>query len=444
MLTEAIPPPCFPTAGGPRDPALSPGCGSRAGSPGNLLEQRELCKKFLPARQEDSGAAPAARTPRTPLGTRGSALGAAAPTRSRPRARALTLGGCAALARRGPARGPGSQGFAGARHGPLRRRPPAHAHGPKVLGAGARPLLLGRKGGRGLEKRTPPAGRSLPGCSPPPTATPASSDLKPGRETASRARGQQPSLGASLEGHSRGEGTGEQRGPKGREDETPLGRPATYLGIPPTRSKPAPAPPLPPREVSGARAEAACRPGGLTAGAAPQRPSPPPWVPARRRGGGSSACAPSAPSPPAQASGSPRGPLPSAAPPLRNTLPSVPPFHHIRTAGPRTPGPQPRGWGRHPGWRPHAPLSGSGGRSRRAGGEGLLPRLGSGPASGLVPDCPSVPRPGSTPSPLSRLLFPLQPQNTPNAGATSKEVETCKCGQCPTKGTPKCPTSLVE
>lgn len=55
----------------------------------------------------------------------------------------------------------------------------------------------------------------------------------------------------------------------------PAGETTTYLGIPPTRSKPLP-PPLPPRKVSEPPAAVGSRPGGLTAAAAPGRPCPPP------------------------------------------------------------------------------------------------------------------------------------------------------------------------
>lgn len=120
---------------------------------------------------------------------------------------------------------------------------------------------------------------------------------------------------------------------------------ATYLGIPPTHSKPfpPPPPPLPPRKVSEAPAGAAGR-GGLTAGSR-LWVSLPASVPLSRHlsgGNGSSRSSDSVLSAPSLQSAHPgrfpsEGTLPLCLsfplPPLlhsRNTSRSVAPFHHIR------------------------------------------------------------------------------------------------------------------
>lgn len=229
----------------------------------------------------------------------------------------------------------------------------------------------------------------------------------------------------------------------GGEDQTPpppARETTTYLGIPPAGSKPLP-PPLPPRKVSEAPAEAASRPGGLMAEAAPGCPSPPLSGSARHRSGGN--CGRGCPclalcSPPPLPARSVRpllcqgGPLPlcrSLPSPLlhsRNTSPSVAPFHHIRIGEASNSWPAAPRLGAGPAGctLPRSALSGSGGQRHRVErGSSLLPRLLGKGTSGLVlagPRAPPPPPPPRiTPSPLP------QPLTLPNPAPEQPKFWKC-------------------
>lgn len=237
--------------------------------------------------------------------------------------------------------------------------------------SGGNQLLLARIRKRVFGEKSTPPQRDIPSpsASLPQTPPRGSFDLKPGRKTVTHHFDQR-DLGVRGR-HPRERGWKRDRiweKPGGGEQTPPptTQTTATYLGIPPTRSKPLPLPPLPPlaRLRQGPQVSADWRRRLPLSG--PRLP-PAQQTPQQRqpqRGRSCDWCSPPLLSSQLSQAGSPpRGTFPPSAslsplPPLlqaRNTSPSVAPFHHIRIGRPRTLGSRPRGWGRRDPAGPPAP-----------------------------------------------------------------------------------------